>query len=148
LQAENIPVFLRPGRNDLLVYLNGESAASGSIDKSALLERSAQLKRTADETLGSVAKKPRLDENIPVVQIPYRNDLLVYLNGETAASASIGKSAPLERSAQLKRTADDTLVSVAKKPRLEETQLQMEKEQLAARLDVSKETCVTVDNVR
>jgi parafibromin len=75
--------------------------------------------------------------------------LLPYLNGETAAlAASIDKTAPLERAAQLKRAADDTLVSVAKKLCLEEMQLQKVKEQLAARHDVPKEACVTVDNIR
>jgi parafibromin len=83
-------------------------------------------------------------EDIPVLWQPDRKDL-PYLNGETAASASIDKSAPLERPAQLKRAADATLVSVAKKPCLEETRLKKVKEQLAARLDVPKEAFVTVD---
>jgi hypothetical protein len=112
LQAENIPVFLRPGRKDLLVYQDGETGFS-QHDKSAQLERPAQLKRTADDTLGSVVKKPRLDENIPVVQIPYRKDLLAYQDGETGFSQH-DKLAQLERPAQLKRTADDTLGSAAK----------------------------------
>jgi parafibromin len=74
--------------------------------------------------------------------------LLAYLNGETAASASIDKSAALERPRQVKRTEDDTLESVVKKPCLQEMQLQKVKEQLAARLDASKEARVTVDSVR
>jgi hypothetical protein len=74
--------------------------------------------------------------------------LLAYLNGKTAASASIYRSAPLESCTQVKRTADDTLRSVAKKPRLEETQLRKVKEQLSAGLDVPKEASVTVDNIR
>jgi hypothetical protein len=45
----------------------------------------------------------------------------------------------------VKRTADDTLVSAAKKPCLEETQLQEVKEQVSARPDVPKEACITVD---
>jgi parafibromin len=48
----------------------------------------------------------------------------------------------------VKRTAADTLQSVAKKPRLEETQLQKGKEHHAARLDAPKEASVTVDNIR
>lgn len=36
----------------------------------------------------------------PVVSRPDRKDLLAYLNGETATSASIDKSAPLEISVQ------------------------------------------------
>jgi parafibromin len=87
-------------------------------------------------------------ENIPVVWRLDRKDLLPYLHGETAASASIDKSAPLERPTQVKRTADDTLESVAKKPCIEEMQLQKVKEQLAARLDAPKEASVTVDNIR
>ncbi|GLH14067.1 Parafibromin [Gryllus bimaculatus] len=87
-------------------------------------------------------------ENIPVVRRPDRKDLLAYLNGETATSASIDKSAPLEIPTQVKRTADDSLESVAKKPRFEETQVQKVKEQLAARLDAPKEASVTVDNIK
>lgn len=33
---------------------------------------------------------------MPVVRRPDRKDLLAYLNGETASSANIDKSAPLE----------------------------------------------------
>jgi parafibromin len=62
-------------------------------------------------------------ENIPVVRHPDRKDLLAYLNGETAASASIDKSAPLEIPTQVKRAAEDTFESVAKKPRFEETRV-------------------------
>lgn len=35
-------------------------------------------------------------ENITVVRRPDRKDLLAYLNGETTASASIDKAAPIE----------------------------------------------------
>jgi parafibromin len=62
-------------------------------------------------------------ENIPVARRPDRKDLLAYLNGETAASASIEKSAPLEIPTQVQRAAEDTLESVPKKPRFEETQV-------------------------
>lgn len=79
---------------------------------------------------------------------PDRKDLLAYLNGETAASTSIDKSAPLEIPTQVKRTADDTLESMAKKPRFEVMQVQKVKEQLAARLDAPKEASVTVDNIK
>jgi parafibromin len=48
----------------------------------------------------------------------------------------------------VKRTADEALESVAKKPRFEETQVQKVKEQLAARLDAPKEASVTVDNIK
>lgn len=87
-------------------------------------------------------------ENIPSVRRPDRKDLLAYLNGETASSANIDKSAPLEIPTQVKRTADDTAESTAKKPRLEETQVQRVKQQLAARLDAPKEASVNVDNIK
>lgn len=38
LQGGNVPVVRRPDRKDLLSYLSGETASSGSIDKSAPLE--------------------------------------------------------------------------------------------------------------
>lgn len=79
---------------------------------------------------------------------PDRKDLLAYLNGETATSVSIDKSAPLEIPTQVKRTAEDSSENLAKKPRLEETQVQRVKQQLAARLDAPKEASVTVDNIK
>ncbi|KAK6631836.1 accessory factor associated with RNA polymerase II [Polyplax serrata] len=87
-------------------------------------------------------------ELIPAVRRPDRKDLLTYLNGETSTSASIDKSAPLEIPTQVKRTADEGLESLSKKPRFEETQVQKVKEQLAARLDAPKEASVTVDNIK
>ncbi|CAH1401353.1 unnamed protein product [Nezara viridula] len=86
--------------------------------------------------------------NIPVVRRPDRKDLLAYLNGETASSANIDKSAPLEIPTQVKRTAEETSESTAKKPRLEEIQVQRVKQQLAARLDAPKEASVNVDNIK
>lgn len=74
--------------------------------------------------------------------------MLAYLNGETASSANIDKSAPLEIPTQVKRTAEETVESTAKKPRLEETQVQRVKQQLAARLDAPKEASVNVDNIK
>lgn len=88
-------------------------------------------------------------ENIPVVRRPDRKDLLAYLNGETATAASIDKSAPLEIPTQVKRTAEtESIETVAKKPRLEDLQVQRVKEQLAARLDAPKEASVTIDNIK
>ncbi|CAB3367439.1 Hypothetical predicted protein [Cloeon dipterum] len=87
-------------------------------------------------------------ENIPVVRRPDRKDLLAYLNGETATSTSIDKSAPLEIPTQVKRTLDETQEPAAKKPRFEQMQVQKVKEQLAARLDAPKEASVTVDNIK
>jgi parafibromin len=57
MQAENIPVARRPDRKDLLAYVNGETAASASIDKSAPLDIPTQVKRAAEDTLKSVTKK-------------------------------------------------------------------------------------------
>lgn len=88
-------------------------------------------------------------ENIPVVRRPDRKDLLAYLNGETATSAAIDKSAPLEIPTQVKRAAEDVLeTGCLKRPRFEETHVQKVKEQLAARLDAPKEASVTVDNIK
>ncbi|KAG8235876.1 hypothetical protein J437_LFUL016449 [Ladona fulva] len=88
-------------------------------------------------------------ENMPVVRRPDRKDLLAYLNGDTATSVNIDKSAPLEIPTQVKRMAEESLESLAaKKPRFEETQVQKVKEQLAARLDAPKEASVTVDNIK
>lgn len=49
---------------------------------------------------------------------------------------------------QVKRTAEETLEPVSKKPRFEHMQVQKVKEQLAARLDAPKEASVTVDNIK
>ncbi|XP_057341546.1 parafibromin-like [Microplitis mediator] len=88
-------------------------------------------------------------ENIPIVRRPDRKDLLAYLNGETATSGAIDKSAPLEIPTQVKRAAEDGLDSgLSKKPRFEETHVQRVKDQLAARLDAPKEASVTVDNIK
>ncbi|KAJ1520944.1 hypothetical protein ONE63_004021 [Megalurothrips usitatus] len=88
-------------------------------------------------------------ENIPVVRRPDRKDLLAYLNGETATAASIDKSAPLEIPTQVKRTAEtESVETIAKKPRLEDLQVQRVKEQLAARLDAPKEAAVTIDTLK
>jgi parafibromin len=58
------------------------------------------------------------------------------------------KSAPLEIPTVVKRAAEDTLESVAKKPRFQETQVQMMKAWLAAGLDAPKEASVTVHNIK
>jgi hypothetical protein len=54
---------------------------------------------------------------------------------QTAASASFDKSAPLEIPTLLKRAAEETLGSVAKKPRFEETQMQVDDIDLHVTLD-------------
>ncbi|KAG1676683.1 Parafibromin [Nymphon striatum] len=87
-------------------------------------------------------------ENIPVVRRPDRKDLLAYLNGETASSSSIDRSAPLEIATQVKRKLDDPRPDAAKKPRFEEGQVQRAKEQFAARLDAPKESSVTTEQLK
>ncbi|XP_072015917.1 parafibromin-like [Amphiura filiformis] len=92
-------------------------------------------------------------DNIPVVRRPDRRGLLGYLNGETATSTSIDKSAPLEialqRPSQVKRTIDDTGHDPSKKVRFEEEQVRQDKERLAARLEAPKEgAVVTIDQIR
>ncbi|KAH9360168.1 hypothetical protein HPB48_011451 [Haemaphysalis longicornis] len=100
-------------------------------------------------------------------------DILAYLNGETATSANIDKSAPIEIPTQggsqaalsfpshcplvqpwlelgqtLKRTGDEPQNEAVKKPRLEETQMQRAKEQFSARLDAPKEAPVVTEQIR
>ncbi|CAG7815804.1 unnamed protein product [Allacma fusca] len=87
-------------------------------------------------------------ENIPVVTRPDRKDVLSYLRGETGTSANIDKSAPLEIPTQVKRTAEEPMESVPKKPRYEENMLQKVKDQLAARLDAPREASVTINNIK
>ncbi|XP_077492132.1 parafibromin-like [Amblyomma americanum] len=87
-------------------------------------------------------------ENIPVVRRPDRKDILAYLNGETATSANIDKSAPIEIPTQVKRTAEKPHNEVVKKPRLEETQMQRAKEQFSARLDAPREAPVVTEKIR
>ncbi|CAH0394551.1 unnamed protein product [Bemisia tabaci] len=90
-------------------------------------------------------------DNVPGVRLPDRKDLLAYLNGKTNTSNSIDKSAPMEIPTQVKRPGTDDLhpENAIKKPRLEDTlQVQLVKQQLAARLDAPKEASVTVDNIK
>jgi len=78
-------------------------------------------------------------ENIPFIKRPDRNDVLAYLKGETATSARIDKSAPLETPSQIKRAAEEPRESVEKKPRLEDIQLQTVTKSLVARMDAPRE---------
>uniref|UniRef100_T1J7K9 Paf1 complex subunit Cdc73 N-terminal domain-containing protein n=1 Tax=Strigamia maritima TaxID=126957 RepID=T1J7K9_STRMM len=216
--AASIPVVRRPDRKYLLDYLNGHTATSVRIDKSAPLESPTRFKRPVEEPQNESAKKPKIEynvnkreivekdgqiifgefswpknvktnylnwgsgkegtpkeyytletllfllknihlphpvyvrqtaaESIPVVRRPDRKDILAYLNGETATSASIDKSAPLEIPTQVKRPAEEPQHESAKKPKYEETQVQRAKEQLAARLDAPKESSVTTEQIR
>ena len=96
--------------------------------------------------------------NIPVVRRPDRKDLLAYLNGETAASSSIDKAAPIEIPIQIRRVPgsaqagssglgtggtvpgeESSEAPLNKKPRLEDQQMQRVKEQLAARLEAPRQ---------
>ncbi|KAJ8038891.1 Parafibromin [Holothuria leucospilota] len=91
-------------------------------------------------------------ENIPVVRRPDRRDLLAYLNGETATSASIDKSAPLDialqRPVQLKRPGDDIHTDPAKKVHIDK-EFRLGKEKLAAKLEARREDAlVSIDNIR
>ncbi|ELU13919.1 hypothetical protein CAPTEDRAFT_183964 [Capitella teleta] len=91
--------------------------------------------------------------NVPVVRRPDRKDLLAYLDGETSASASIDKSAPLEvsmqRPTQLKRTVEEkTDTQDRKKPRLEDAHVLEDKERLARKLDAPKEMSMLPDQIR
>jgi parafibromin len=56
-------------------------------------------------------------EDVTIVRRPDRKDLLAYLKGDTQSAPSIDKSAPLEMPTQVKRTADDNLENVQKKPK-------------------------------
>ena len=70
-------------------------------------------------------------EDIPIVRRPDRKDLLAYLKGELASSASIDRSAPLEMPTQVKRTAETDISDVAsKKPRYDEGASQKIKDDL------------------
>ena len=59
--SEDVPIVRRPDRRDLLAYLSGEANSASSIDKSAPLEMPSQVKRTADDSLEGLQKKPRYD---------------------------------------------------------------------------------------
>ncbi|KAK2186474.1 hypothetical protein NP493_199g06037 [Ridgeia piscesae] len=91
--------------------------------------------------------------NVPVVRRPDRKDLLSYLNGETTTSSNIDKSAPLEislqRPTQVKRAADDAGLEIEKKkPRLEEAQVQRDKERLSKKLDAPKEGSMIPEQIK
>jgi len=78
-------------------------------------------------------------EDIPIVRRPDRKDLLAYLKGETSTATAIDKSAPLEMPTQVKRTAEDSMESVQKKPRYDESASQKLKDQLAMKYGASQE---------
>ena len=62
--SQDIHTVKRPDRKDLLAYLKGETSTSVSIDKSAALEMPTQVKRTAEDSLESSQKKPKLDQRV------------------------------------------------------------------------------------
>ncbi|KAK3590593.1 hypothetical protein CHS0354_001618 [Potamilus streckersoni] len=85
--------------------------------------------------------------NVPFLRRPDRKDLLQYLNGETATSANIDKSAPLEislqRPTQVKRSADDFGgESEKKKPKLEEERVQQAKKNWMNKIDAPRESSI------
>ncbi|CAG0922104.1 unnamed protein product [Notodromas monacha] len=96
----------------------------------------------------SVYVRTASGHNLPVVHRPDRRDLLTYLGSETATSASIDKSLPLERPTQLKRVAEhENEIHPMKKPRLEDGDMERMRQKMAARLDGPKEQSVTLDNI-
>ena len=60
--SEDVTIVRRPDRKDLLAYLKGDNQSAPSIDKSAPLEMPTQVKRTADDSLESIQKKPKYFE--------------------------------------------------------------------------------------
>lgn len=87
-------------------------------------------------------------EDIPIVRRPDRKDLLAYLKGETSTATSIDKSAPLEMPTQVKRTAEDSSESGAKKPRFDESASQKLKDQLAMKYGGNQEGKETTGNIK
>ncbi|KAH8033036.1 hypothetical protein HPB51_005834 [Rhipicephalus microplus] len=57
--AENIPVVRRPDRKDILAYLNGETATSANIDKSAPIEIPTQAQGVVAASAAYVGRADR-----------------------------------------------------------------------------------------
>ena len=87
-------------------------------------------------------------EDVPIVRRPDRRDLLAYLSGETSSSSSIDKSAPLEMPSQVKRTADDSLEGLQKKPRYDVSASQKLKDQLAMKYGQRPEGSAVGANIK
>ncbi|CAL4122207.1 unnamed protein product, partial [Meganyctiphanes norvegica] len=87
-------------------------------------------------------------ENIPVVRRPDRKELLAYLNGETATSTAIDKSAPMEIPTQVKRTVEEANDVGGKRPRFDTDQTLKLKEQLALRFDTGPIKSSIVSNIQ
>ncbi|XP_026677144.1 parafibromin [Diaphorina citri] len=129
-------------------YLHYQSSREGAVKKYYTLECLLFFLKNIGLNHTAYVRKAAAS-NIPVVPRPYRKDILAYLNGEVATSASIDKTAPLEIPTQVKRVGTEELETPAKKPRLEDSvHLQHVKQQLAARLDAPKEASVTLDNIK
>lgn len=84
--------------------------------------------------------KHAAEAKVQIVRRPDRKDLLSYVTGEISTSVNIDKSAPIEislqRPTQVKRTAEETANDLEKKkPRIEDGQIQRERERLARKLD-------------
>eukprot|EP00096_Caligus_rogercresseyi_P006844 TRINITY_DN2377_c0_g1_i2.p1 TRINITY_DN2377_c0_g1~~TRINITY_DN2377_c0_g1_i2.p1 ORF type:complete len:541 (+),score=182.42 TRINITY_DN2377_c0_g1_i2:29-1624(+) len=85
-------------------------------------------------------------KDIPVVHRPDRKDLLHYLTKNDApAPARIDKSARLEMPIHVKRPTEESLESMAKKPRYDENQSQEIKDRLAAKLDAPKDGKLSIN---
>jgi len=87
-------------------------------------------------------------ENIPVVRRPDRKELLAYLNGETATSTAIDKSAPMEIPTQVKRAVEEANDIGGKRPRFDNDMTQKLKDQLALRFDTGPKKSSIVGNIQ
>ncbi|XP_045451644.1 parafibromin [Melitaea cinxia] len=111
--AANIPPVRRPDRKELLAYLNGETATCASIDKSAPLEISTQVKRTHDNDSGeSAAKKPRIEET-HVQKV--REQLAARLDAPKEASVTVDNIKSLSEAMSVEKIAAIKAKRLAKK---------------------------------
>ncbi|XP_026484773.1 parafibromin [Vanessa tameamea] len=111
--AANIPPVRRPDRKELLAYLNGETATCASIDKSAPLEISTQVKRTHDHDGGeSEAKKPRIEET-HVQKV--REQLAARLDAPKEASVTVDNIKSLSEAMSVEKIAAIKAKRLAKK---------------------------------
>lgn len=111
---DGVPIVCRPDRKDLLSYLNGESATSQNIDKSAPLDITRQLAPTApttqlDKVLSgeTAAKKARFDGDVSSnsAAVKTRTRLDELLDGKSTH----GNEKALVASGENKSTLSETL---------------------------------------
>ncbi|KAI8429759.1 hypothetical protein MSG28_000306 [Choristoneura fumiferana] len=111
--AHNKPAVRRPDRKELLAYLNGETVACASIDKSAPLEIPTQVKRTHDNEAGeSAAKKPRIEET-HVQKV--REQLAARLDAPKEASVTVDNIKSLSEAMSVEKIAAIKAKRLAKK---------------------------------